>query len=491
MRQPIGARRRAGTTARPSRPTTAPVSSTLTMPVGVSTAPIVLPGPAGTPTYGPEAQTVPVGQFPPGLGGCLAGELRELGDEIIAAIAGEVPAYARPLEGSFGQGVRRGVDEALARFLAIVEAGPDAAPDLAAGRDVYVRLGRGEVRAGRSLDNLLSAYRVGARISWRRLGEAARHAGLDAAGLVSLAEMMFAYIDGISAASAEGYALAQFEVAGQRERLWDRLGELLLSGTDPVTIEQAAAAGAFRLPDRMAAVLVPTGPDGQLPPRLPTGCPRTGHGVDFWVFVGDADEPARRSWLADRLDGTGAVVGPTVPWQEVTGSVERAGLARAARLAGRLPTAAGQDPLFTDDHLTALLLARDPGLLDDLTRRRVAPLAGLPERTRARLAETLLYWLALHGQRRLVAERLHIHPQTVRYRVSQLRELFGDALDDPDTRFELELVLRALTGQRPGDPAAPPPPDATGVQGSAGVAGSAGVTGSTGVPGVGMPVRAG
>jgi DNA-binding PucR family transcriptional regulator len=31
----------------------------------------------------------------------------------------------------------------------------------------------------------------------------------------------------------------------------------------------------------------------------------------------------------------------------------------------------------------------------------------------------------------------------VGYRLTQLRELFGDALDDPQVRFELELVLRA------------------------------------------------
>jgi DNA-binding PucR family transcriptional regulator len=30
----------------------------------------------------------------------------------------------------------------------------------------------------------------------------------------------------------------------------------------------------------------------------------------------------------------------------------------------------------------------------------------------------------------------------VRYRVRRLRELFGDALEDPDRRFELALALR-------------------------------------------------
>jgi PucR C-terminal helix-turn-helix domain len=36
-----------------------------------------------------------------------------------------------------------------------------------------------------------------------------------------------------------------------------------------------------------------------------------------------------------------------------------------------------------------------------------------------------------------------IHPQTARYRMNQLRRMFGPALDDPDTRFELEMALRA------------------------------------------------
>ena len=38
--------------------------------------------------------------------------------------------------------------------------------------DVYRALGQGEMRAGRSLETLLSAYRVGARVAWRRFAEA-------------------------------------------------------------------------------------------------------------------------------------------------------------------------------------------------------------------------------------------------------------------------------------------------------------------------------
>ncbi len=99
--------------------------------------------------------------------------------------------------------------------------------------------------------------------------------------------------------------------------------------------------------------------------------------------------------------------------------------------------------MFTDDHLAQLLLAQDPALLADLASRRLAPLDGLPAKVRARLAETLLLWLRLRGQRGRIAAELQVHPQTIRYRLNQLRALFGDSLDDPDVRFELELVLRA------------------------------------------------
>jgi DNA-binding PucR family transcriptional regulator len=48
-----------------------------------------------------------------------------------------------------------------------------------------------------------------------------------------------------------------------------------------------------------------------------------------------------------------------------------------------------------------------------------------------------------------VAAELHVHPQTVRYRVARLRELLGQRLESAEGRFELEMALRAL-GALPG-----------------------------------------
>jgi DNA-binding PucR family transcriptional regulator len=91
----------------------------------------------------------------------------------------------------------------------------------------------------------------------------------------------------------------------------------------------------------------------------------------------------------------------------------------------------------------ALFMGADPQLAAELTARALAPLATLrAPATRARLAATLAAWLRAPGQRKTVAHALGVHPQTVRYRMARLRELFGEDLDDPDRRFELQLALR-------------------------------------------------
>ena len=90
-----------------------------------------------------------------------------------------------------------------------------------------------------------------------------------------------------------------------------------------------------------------------------------------------------------------------------------------------------------------LVVNAEPLATADLARRRLAPLADLRPAVRERLAETLLSWLRHQGQRAPIAAELFVHQQTVGYRVNQLKELFGEALDDPEARFELELVLRA------------------------------------------------
>jgi DNA-binding PucR family transcriptional regulator len=81
-------------------------------------------------------------------------------------------------------------------------------------------------------------------------------------------------------------------------------------------------------------------------------------------------------------------------------------------------------------------------LAAELAAAQLAPLAELSPGSRERLTATLSAWLDEQGRLGPAALRLGIHPQTARYRLARLRELFGDALDDPDGRFWLALALR-------------------------------------------------
>ena len=111
---------------------------------------------------------------------------------------------------------------------------------------------------------------------------------------------------------------------------------------------------------------------------------------------------------------------------------------RAARAWQALP---GTGVVHTDDVLAELVTAADPEALSDLRARALAPLAGLRPSMAARLTETLRAWLLHRGRRDAVAAALFVHPQTVRYRIGQLRELYGDRLDDPRTVLELTIAL--------------------------------------------------
>jgi hypothetical protein len=377
--------------------------------------------------------------LPPELAAVLAPGLPALAEEIIGAIGREVAEYRRPLQGAFGKGLRTGVERALGRFLeALVD--PGAADD-ASTRAIYVELGRGEVRAGRSLDALLSAYRLGARIAWERCVAAGQEAGFAPDVLYRLASAIFSYIDRISAESVEGYAAEQSATLAERQRRRRALVRMLAQpDAQPDTVRDLATLAAWARPQTVAGLATHTEDGDRLASRLGGEAIAAADGELASAFVPDPDAPGRHAELQHALDGLPAALGPTVPVEQAARSLQRAQAALTLIDAGRLPAAA---PLRTEDHLPDLLLHADPALAADLAARALAPLQDVRDTTRARLAETLKAWLDEPGQVTRVAERLHVHPQTVRYRMGQLRELFGDGLDDPDARFELALALRA------------------------------------------------
>jgi hypothetical protein len=366
-------------------------------------------------------------------------QLGAVTDDLLAAIGREVPQYARPLEGAFGQGLRLGVTEALRQFVALIR---DPDTGRGPGRDVYVGLGRGELRQGRTLDALQSAYRVGARVAWRRLSDVAVDAGLDARTVSLLAESIFAYIDQLSAESVEGYAEARSRLEGERERRRSELVALLLRDPAPEEAELRAAAGAagWVVPRSAAALACADGDLDRLARRLAPDSLTTRRDGLGCAVVPDPEGPGSGERLAQACAGVRAVLGSAGPPAALGSSwaLARAGLAAAG--------GAGAGLVRAEERLVELVLHESGPLAERIAERRLAPFEDLTPRARERMEETALAFVQHQGNAAAMARALHLHPQTARYRRTRLRDLLGDELDDPDARFELELALRARRG---------------------------------------------
>jgi sugar diacid utilization regulator len=351
-------------------------------------------------------------------------------DRTVAAIIEEVPSYSDALSGPMGATIRDAVQLALGGFISLASRSRAQTPTAQAVDGAY-QLGRGEARSGRSVEALLSAYRIGARVSWQELSSIVVEQGGDAGQLAQFAELVFAYIDELSAASVAGHTDELATTGRVRQRLLERLAGLLLSGATAEELDEAAERAGWTPPSTLTAVLVP---ESQLRTVLSSVSAESLQVTDelegmVLLLVPDAHGAARKALLRT-LDGRGAVAGPPRPWQQVRTSYERALRVHTLEL--------GTD---SEEHLAALVLTADPGALADLRERTLAPLADLRPSSAEKLVETLRSWLLHHGRRDAVAAELFVHPQTVRYRMGQLREAFGDRLEDPARILELTIAV--------------------------------------------------
>ncbi|AHH96247.1 helix-turn-helix domain-containing protein [Kutzneria viridogrisea] len=384
-------------------------------------------------------------QLPRGLVGQLAPCAGRLAKEILSEIQQQVPVYAVPLSGRFGQYLVQIVERAIRRCFESV------ADPRASGEDWNAMLreaGRLEYLAGRNMDALQTAVRVGARVAWRRVAEVGRTEHIPTQTLLVLAEAIFAYVDELSTVAIEGYTQAQTQASGAVERRRRELLKLLLAQPQAPrrAIEELALAANWTLPEQISVLVLEYREEYFEPPISVLGNDVL---VDF-----ESEEPcllapgtgerliALSEWLGDRR----AAVGPTVPVAEAAAALDCARRTLALCQRGIIDSAG---LVFSEQHLSTLVLLSDEFLAEHLAQRGLAAFAGLTDKQRSRLTATLLAWLETRGGINEIAARLEIHPQTVRYRMHQIEDLVGDKLADPHQRLELELGLRALRLTRP------------------------------------------
>ena len=347
---------------------------------------------------------------------------------------------------------------------------------------VYRALGQLEHREGRTLAALQSAYQVGTRTMWRRLGEGPTARTLPAEVIFSLAEALFSYVEQISAASVAGWADEEANRAGSLQARRHALVELL-ARRPPAGRGRGRAGGRGRRAGRCR----PGWPRWSWPTRSrwPPGCP------------GRSGPISTRSgwcWSRRRTGPAGSTgCGPAWPagarwsarrWRPAQAyrSIARAQAAWPLHVAGLLQPGS-PDPLArADEHLLALLLAAEPELAADLLRAGAGAAAGAAGRGGGpRRADAA--GLAGRARRRDRGGRRAARAPADRALPAgrAARDRSAGALDDPDARLELALALRARLRRRPSrsgpsHPGRPPGRSVSPVEPPAGTPDSAGVS---------------
>jgi PucR C-terminal helix-turn-helix domain len=391
---------------------------------------------------GPGVTRVP--ELPPQTLDAMRAGLPALTDRMVEAVIAEIPAFAMAAQESWRPVIYASADQLLTALIEQLRGAAD--PEMSPNRmqdvlDTAYGFGRREARQGRPTEVQLAAYRIGVREIWREWSALAVRDGVGSDEVSVFAETSFAYLDRISAAGVAGHAdeLARLGLARERHR--ERLVRALLRDGSADDLRRAADEASWTPSQTLTAVALPNRHHDR--GGLVTTDPQTLEVRDDAVelpsgmrmfLVSNVGGKARTAFL-ESIAGTGAVVGPARPWMQVRSSIQR--VLRATDF----HSAPSTTVIDTDEFLVELVTRADAAALADLRARALAPLAGLPAAPAARLTDTLRSWLLHHGRRDEIAAELFVSPSTVRYRLRQLRDLYGDRLQDPRLIAELTVAL--------------------------------------------------
>ncbi|MFV2215992.1 helix-turn-helix domain-containing protein [Actinomadura sp. LOL_016] len=371
------------------------------------------------------------------LAGAMRRALPAIAAEVIAEIRREVPDYAGP---RCGDALELVVGCALGGFVDLVERPGDPDPSLLA---FFRRVGAAEEHEGRGVAAWQHGVNVGVRVAVGHLARvldeldaAEPAAGAPGAGH-SYSEVvgdLFPYLNRLTTAAAQGRADAAGDPAGLLRRRRRDLLEALLAepGPDRRRLALLAREARWTPPRRAAAVALPPGETaGPPPPGVLDGT----HRAEPCLIV--PDDPAVLDGL--RRTGRRMAVGPVVDVTALGRSLVWARRTLDLAVCGAVP---GDGPVMAADHVPTLVVLHHRDLVGHVARRRLRPLLELRPGRRRGYALTLQAALECGFNAAAAAERLGVHPQTVRHRLRRLDELFGAVVHDPSLHVELLMALR-------------------------------------------------
>ncbi|MFG2026603.1 helix-turn-helix domain-containing protein [Streptomyces sp. NPDC048825] len=374
--------------------------------------------------------------LPGGLRRMLLRQIPAVVDEMEEAVRSGLPDYSDLADDTAGFSVRQVIDQTVSCFVSLHDVTRPSPAAVAEVIALYEAIGAQHGRLGRPLDVLRDALDLAGRVACRRLIEDAYREKWPEPVLTKLTEDAFELMSMAISAASRGYddVCGRAPVDVQRDLLRDAL--VAEAGQAPRPLAELAAAAGWQLPRTLAVLALPPGDHPQthvLPPEVLADR----NPVAPYLIVPNP-RISGRGWLPK---AKGAVLGPVVPVDQ--GAVSLRWARRALDLVDRGVLAA-EAPLRCVDHLAVLTAFQSGDLLEAAATTLLGPLLELPPRRREPLLETLLVYLRCGDNAVLTAERLHVHEQTVRYRLRQISQLTDGTCPDPERHLETMLTLTWL-----------------------------------------------
>jgi sugar diacid utilization regulator len=386
-----------------------------------------------------------------GLLDALASQVDRIAEEMVEAIASEIPAYGQSRSSALLEGVRAHcARHAQLMFTCLREDREPRVPELAFARDAAAR----RVSQGIPLQALLQAFRLGHRTVWDAILRAAPATPAGSQAALGLARPAMQYIDAASTHVAEIYLEQERRLLATADRERRDLLENLLAGRLPAQSEIPAAAAGIAQQARLLVAVVHVSSPG---PVDPDDLHRAAD-----VIAGRCADPRAEPLVVVRQGEIVIVLAPDEldadPYARLRSAqrllAERRGIPTrvgiSARFGGLLGVAEGYtearqallrtteerslialEELSTFDYLVA---TADPAAWQ-VARRTAVALSD------AGLSETVAAYVDCDGDVGAAAERLGVHPNTIRYRLRRVAEVTGR---DPSLFHDL-VELAAVT----------------------------------------------
>ncbi|TDQ05805.1 PucR family transcriptional regulator [Labedaea rhizosphaerae] len=379
----------------------------------------------------------------------------ELAHAVVDRLAANLPVYrALPAEELSGDIVTV-AKRCIRQFADVLHDGALPEPgDLAELRESAAR----RAEEGVPLDAVLSAYHLGIRVCLDLVVPHAEPADLPA--VIETQRLTLEYLRLVAAAVSAGY----FDVRGEEQEARQSLFSVLLDGGDA---EQVATRSGLRLPagylvlglgvgvhpderregiDRSVAArrkvrrlrnaLERATPERVLATLSPDG------GIAL-LATKTATEPTPQEWtaLGELVARLAKAAGTDVLAAAVP--ARPAGVQEAATLAGELRAVAYafgmRSGLYRLDDLTVEYQLTRPGPARDRLAAQLDPVRDKPE-----LLGTLRAYVSSGLNRRATATGLHVHPNTVDYRLRKVAALTGLDTTRPAEVLRVRAALAAL-----------------------------------------------